>query len=873
MLATPHSDQRRKRKTATYGKAVRRQGPAHLVPSYDLSSDFQDVKFQLSLRPVTQKERESKPTASNKRHSSAAPTDVFDFPSDSDEVVSPVHSKAKTVVSNKKKSPTTRPDVIDLHERRENEVQSPEPDNTKSVVSKKHQSPTTTADVFDFPSDSDNRVMSPNRSKKRKLSPKVAKPTPKPAKKITKIPPPRQTSPTIVPQASATQPPLGKPHYRTQAEQETSNGNYGLDTITKAETVHLEARKVIKTYSATTKSSKADVKIPAKQHTSLEERFPPPKQRIAPQPSSPVVEVNLGQNTESTRSTSDTSSEFAYSPRHSSSSVLTPKSAKKWKVLLGDGNETSKKGKEPAKETTLKSKKPVRRRLIDTLVQQKAHTARESSNSQEPDDTDIAAASAASPTIEMESSMQSTSASMSQPPINAESAAPMTPGPRITYSRQRSMLAEQEDILSDIHMGSGGSQSLNGNSQNRRGYAPSLKSFESSMAEEFEDDSQTAPAIRSVHELRQAGASKRFMDEIDDLSDRITTISAKPSIRRSALLELLDKVQDRTFLRHFLSSGAEHKMLATMSEETDSVCGFLLGSVILLLLHQTTAKIPAARLVGLGFVPFCRRLLQTNESIVSIAKQRKTNMSKTAAATTADCHRKLLDLSLWADARPKSLSPRTVGLACLVLFLPQMPGKASPQTYISKDMVEELFFILKSCIAPSLEMGNTTALCDLLLSTSLLGHFYMPDVSALDQPQWGPEYLREICCLATKLLVLEGKETASLRKVVLSLALNITNNNGHATNIFATQDFMQTILRSICTEFDQVSDATSEIDRLASLDALILMLGITINLVEKMDSDASILEGGDVKEALHIFSDHVAKSFEVSLNVRPISLP
>ena len=98
MLATPHSDKRRKKKTATYGKAVRRQGPAHLLSTYDLSNDFRDVKIQLPLRPVTQKERESKPTASNKRHSSAAPTDVFDFPSESVEVVSPVRSKAKTEI-------------------------------------------------------------------------------------------------------------------------------------------------------------------------------------------------------------------------------------------------------------------------------------------------------------------------------------------------------------------------------------------------------------------------------------------------------------------------------------------------------------------------------------------------------------------------------------------------------------------------------------------------------------------------------------------------------------------------------------------------------------------------------------------------------
>ena len=153
MLATPHSDKRRKKTTVTYGKAVRRQGPAHLVSAYDLSSDFQDVKIQLPVRPVPQKEREGKPAAPSKRQSSAVLRDVFDFPSDSDDVILPVRSKAKTVVSSKRQSPTARPEVIDLRERRDKEEQSPKPSETKSVVSKKRQSPTTPADVFDVPSD------------------------------------------------------------------------------------------------------------------------------------------------------------------------------------------------------------------------------------------------------------------------------------------------------------------------------------------------------------------------------------------------------------------------------------------------------------------------------------------------------------------------------------------------------------------------------------------------------------------------------------------------------------------------------------------------------------------------------------------------
>ena len=178
---------------------------------------------------------------------------------------------------------------------------------------------------------------------------------------------------------------------------------------------------------------------------------------------------------------------------------------------------------------------------------------------------------------------------------------------------------------------------------------------------------------------------------------------------------------------------------------------------------------------------------------------------------------------------------------------------------VPTNMVEELFLILQTCAARPLEMDDETLQCNLLLLMSILGHIYLP--------QWGPEYLRSICCVATKLLAFEGTEMATLRRVVLSLTLNITNNNDHAATIFATPSFMHTILGSISVEFERLMDAASDDDRMSSLDALVLMLGIMINVVEKLDgAQKQILEGSSLSDALQIFSAHAEKSFEVSPN-------
>ncbi len=64
-----------------------------------------------------------------------------------------------------------------------------------------------------------------------------------------------------------------------------------------------------------------------------------------------------------------------------------------------------------------------------------------------------------------------------------------------------------------------------------------------------------APFARYMS-LRQAGADSRFGDEMHDIMERISAPTQKPSsLRRGALLELAQKVQEKDFRRQFRNHG------------------------------------------------------------------------------------------------------------------------------------------------------------------------------------------------------------------------------------------------------------------------------------------------------------------------------
>ncbi len=788
MLASGHDDKRRKKPGTTYGKPIRRRGPAYLAPDLNITESTPVVTIELPVRAQPQKKDEEKSKAQQRTKSPSAGADVFDFPCSSDDDKPPPKSVKRRKISAKAEKLVTRP----------------QPRTIPSTTDRGD-----TALVGSQLSSSEPKLRTSRRSKpitppkKLSLKPDV--------EAVVSVPPPmigaKQPPYEIIASLGASQKPVSKSTIKYARA--TGKGGMAKNAAAKKISPDLQAISDIK---------------------------PSPKT-----PSSSIQDAG-----------SDRS-------RQISPPALTPRSVKAWKTLLaGQGTSSSGFTEERAGATKSTVEKRSRKRLIDSLVEQK-----------------IAPPSEAEYQSSHEGSHHNTSASqeiavekvgdggkpgrLGLPQSIGSSLSQTANGPRVTYSRQRSMLAELDDFSQGIEPGFG---------MMRPEHPPvlGLRTSHHSDHDEEQIDMQAAPAMSSVHELRQAGATKRFLDEIEDLGDRISGPSPKPSVKRSALMELLAKMHDKVFMRNLSASGIEEKIFASLADEDDEVSAFLLAAVLVLLLGSTTATVLAMRRFDRSIVGFLARLLKTKDSITFVAKQRRMNMSKMAQTSVATEATKLIGLPLWGATTPTMMSPRLLGLAGLALVVQLKSEMKSSSSLLPDEVIAAIFDILQFYAELAAGVYGADSLCGLYVATSILSCCYTPFmVDSVAQPR-ATKNLSTIRIVLERLIAEDDSRSINLRCSLLSLTLNITNSNENAAAVFGVQSFMSSLLFAIVVEFARTSGGFSDEDeRMQALDSLVLMLGIMINLQEKLeDGSAQTDYGKNLHECLHTFSLNVERSLEVS---------
>jgi hypothetical protein len=517
-----------------------------------------------------------------------------------------------------------------------------------------------------------------------------------------------------------------------------------------------------------------------------------------------------------------------------------------------------------------------RRRLIDSLVEQ---TIQQSDNDEDmldsdesdsvpslalplglPGTTDIPSSQGLAPELP-----GSTALSTSQGSQNV--------GLKFTYSRQRSMLAEQ-DLMQELalDMPSQPAQAPNGR-RPRRGSIPTLQPLQS-FHEEEEDD-EGAVGIRSVHELRQAGANNRFMDEIEDFLDRIGTPSTPASsMRRSGLLELASKMKDKDFVRKFRANGVEQRLFVHLGQETDLIAGFVMVSILIAVLVDTSMPHVVAQLRRHGITRLLIRLLECERGIVPLSKDRKSNMSKIAQSSISEHQEFLLKLPVWEELQPRITTPRTTALKCLELMIRQTREAGNSGDIISKELTTNLFSILKSASEESSwELPNGQQAIDFCLALSALESHSIAARTAHDESIWIGDYLPVIADTLETALSRPADEFGLLQVLILRLTLNVTNNNPKASDVFAREALMAVMGQAIVTKFRMISRFLTEEEFSIAMDHLILVLGVMINFAEWSSlarASLQILRGKDndpLGDMIQLFVENQARTSEVRVSI------
>jgi len=416
-------------------------------------------------------------------------------------------------------------------------------------------------------------------------------------------------------------------------------------------------------------------------------------------------------------------------------------------------------------------------------------------------------------------------------------------GLKVTYARQRSYLTE--DDLNEVAMLSvpANPEPMNTISARRRGLGDRIPKSQSTQIydEDFGDiqDSQSG-AMRSVHELREAGGNVRLVSELeallDDIDDKQPVSATLP---RTKLINLVSKLQEPSNCRIFIDHGFESRLLAHIGFDDDLITDSLFAAAILQLLTGPSSTPLLAQISDVRVVGFFIGLLGFDQDLRSSARLRQYNISKVAQLEYRNLCDSLLKSAGWRAGKPPCLSCHVLALQCLEYIVRQTREAGSLSEVLSAHAISRI--VATSIPDFSTPPPSPTALSsvDLELAVSILESCTIGNTAECQEPLWAGEILERVIGLLPLLASWKQEQYSMSQTLTLRLYLNITNNNPGLSEDFSTPDIVNVLFNMIVSNFGQLTDTTR--DRILVLDHLILSLGSFINLADSSEVVRSLV--------------------------------
>ena len=512
------------------------------------------------------------------------------------------------------------------------------------------------------------------------------------------------------------------------------------------------------------------------------------------------------------------------------------------------------------RRTPVKTAGKERHRLIDVLADQ----ANESSASDSGLEEDHDRRSASSRPV-----MEGPTATPPRPKTDLVPSTISRSGPGLksqgvkrTYGSQRSMLRDASLLGED-----GGLSELEHPFSQPRLPSPSkIGGLDFGLPEDMSDDEAGAKgAIRSIHELRQAGANNRFAHEMDDLVDRIGVPSGKlSSMRRNALVDLGTKMCTKGFVRQLRDHGINPTLFANTGREEDIISGFALVSALLALLSTSVDHHLATQLRAGGFASLLKRVLGHGADIVTIGSQRRMNLPRSTQASISTLKASVLRLPVWEGSRSQ-LSPRRLALKFIdTCCKPTRPASGCLDGV--GIFAGDLFSVLEEYLQGGDDLGKDMLDCHLAASILEAHSATATEEDAI--PRWTWPFL-PVTTQALS-LSLEGRSSqlSGFGMTMLKLAMNSTNNNPSASEALVNSTLFADLAEASCVCFDQVkADVEKGLLNTDGFNRLVLILGVMINFCEHGSLSRPLLEGPKLDRLVQIYLRSHASTKEVSPDV------
>ena len=499
-----------------------------------------------------------------------------------------------------------------------------------------------------------------------------------------------------------------------------------------------------------------------------------------------------------------------------------------------------------------------RKRLIDELAAQA-----DGSSDEDEDPADWSQVSRQTPEPQDLPTLPSTPEPKIPQSFGRPESAKKRTGPKVTYSARRTLLAEGSSA--------GGLETVDEDAWLKEPLLPTGGS-QFDLDDDDDDEPFTKGAVRSIHELRQAGANSRFADEIEDLLARIGRPSGNTaSSRRNALVELAQKLSDKSFVRKFRDHNGDRSLFEQVGKETDIIAGYALVAILTTLLASTASTHIMSQLQGQGLSLLLKRLLAISADIQPISKDRSSNLSRNGQQAMSKLKASLLILPIWEPTTPFMLSPRRLALKALELVV-KHSGPVEGELF-SPEVTDQLFSLLANASEPdSWKYPRTDESIDFHLALSLLESYSVQAMQTESKDRWTFKHLPIIAdTLGTTLRRSNGR-LGEVGLLVLKLTLNTANNNHDAATAFIEKGTVWTLANAVCDTFETATAAIDDTDVFNShLESLLLMLGVMINFSEHdRNTGGALLSALDDSQApldrlVRLFLNHHAATSEVRL--------
>lgn len=370
-------------------------------------------------------------------------------------------------------------------------------------------------------------------------------------------------------------------------------------------------------------------------------------------------------------------------------------------------------------------------------------------------------------------------------------------------------------------------------------------------ADEFDldedDDDDPKIAIKSVHELRRAGANNRFADEMEDLLSRIGTPGhPTTSLRRNALLELAQKLQRKDFASQFRDHSARDNVATDIGSEEDVVSGFAMTASLVIFLSSNNAPHLLRRLVEERVGKLLGHLLRSQEDVEAIASQRRTNLSKIGRNSISGIKAHLQHMDIWNGYEPGIISPRRIALQLHHII--QRNLDTPSRSRVLKDL-EGVFSSVAEDQARNAESEDLDKGLVILVMEAELG---------ADSTILGTEQLRRRA--SSSALFLRNAldkwpdDRGEVQSATLKLAIDTTNTEVGA-QVFGNENLLPGIARSVQLGLGKVQAAVDSRTLDASMyDGLLLIMGVMINVLEHFPPARTSFDAASAAQLADLFS-------------------